>query len=121
MLREELYLHDIIEASKAIEKYLLNVEKSTFMASDLLQSAVLHKLMIIGEACSKVPKDLRDKYPKVEWKQIIGFRNIAVHAYFSVNLDIVWKAATVESKILSQQIAEILQNEFPDFEYKPKN
>jgi uncharacterized protein with HEPN domain len=120
MPREELYLTDIIKAITAIETFLTNTDWNQFIGSELLQSAVLHQLTIIGEACSKIPKDLRDKYPNVEWKQIIGFRNIAVHAYFSVDLEIVWKTSTTRLNPLRQQINEILHLEFPDFEYIPK-
>jgi uncharacterized protein with HEPN domain len=120
MPRNELYLTDIIKATMAIETFLTNTDWNQFTGSELLQSAVLHQLTIIGEACSKTPKDLRDKYPNVEWKQIIGFRNIAVHAYFSVDLEIVWKTSTTRLNPLRQQINEILHLEFPDFEYIPK-
>lgn len=120
MPHEELYLHDIIEATNVIEKFLLNANRDQFFDSELLQSAVLHKLTIIGEACSKLPKDLRDKHSGIDWKQIIGFRNIAIHAYFSVDLGIVWETSTTRLKSLREQIAQILQNDFPNFEYKPK-
>jgi uncharacterized protein with HEPN domain len=121
MPREELYLHDIISATIVIENFLLNVDRDQFFDSELLQSGVLHKLTIIGEACSKLPKDLRDKHPGIAWKQIIGFRNVAVHAYFSVNLEIVWETSTTRLKSLREQITKILKSDFPDFEYKPKN
>jgi uncharacterized protein with HEPN domain len=64
MRREELYLIDIIEAADAIQRFLKNVEENTFLKDDLLQSAVLQKLMIIGEAASRLPKQFRDKHPE---------------------------------------------------------
>lgn len=50
MRREELYLKDIVEAADSIEGFLDNVTHEAFIESDLLRSAVLHKLTIIGEA-----------------------------------------------------------------------
>jgi uncharacterized protein with HEPN domain len=120
MPREELYLHDVIGAITVIDKFLRDVDRDHFFDSELLQSGVLHKLTIIGEACSKLPRDLRDKHPGIAWKQIIGFRNVAVHAYFSVDLEIVWETSTTRLKYLREQITQILQSDFPDFEYKPK-
>jgi uncharacterized protein with HEPN domain len=66
MPREELYLNDIIESANAIERYLLDVGKPEFTTNDILQSAVLHKLMIIGEAASKVSDKLKKEHPEVE-------------------------------------------------------
>ena len=101
MRREELYLTDIVEAADAIQRFLVDVGQNTFLRNELLQSAVLQKLMIIGEAASRLSKEFRDKHPEIEWEDIIGFRNIAVHAYFAVEWSIVWVAATQEAPVLA--------------------
>ncbi len=113
MSREKFYLKDIIEAVNAIERFLQNVTKDKFLTDELLQSAVLHKLTIIGEAASRVSDDLKSRYSEIEWKAIIGFRNIAVHAYFSVKWDIVWVTAKQDTQLLRKQINQILKQDFP--------
>ena len=118
MSREELYLQDIIEAANAIEKFITNVSEENFVADELLQSAVLYKLTIVGEAAVRVSTELKNRHPDIKWKQIVGFRNIVVHAYFSVNWKTVWTAATEDVVTLKQQIQEILQTDFPDFELR---
>ncbi len=112
MRREELYLTDIIEAGDAIQRFLKDVEQNAFLKDELLQSAVLQKLMIIGEAASRLPKEFRDRHSEIEWEDIIGFRNIAVHAYFAVEWSIVWVAATQETPELRRKIADILTKEY---------
>jgi uncharacterized protein with HEPN domain len=112
MRREELYLTDIIEAADAIQRFLRNVDQSTFLKDELLQSAVPQKLMIIGEATSRLPKAFRDRHSEIEWEDIIGFRNIAVHAYFAVDWSIVWVAATQETPALRRKIADILAKDY---------
>jgi len=112
MRREELYLTDIIEAADAIQRFLKIVKEKTFLENELLQSAVLQKLMIIGEAASRLPKEFRERHPEIEWEDIMGFRNIAVHAYFAVDWSIVWVAATQETPELRHKIAEILAKEY---------
>jgi len=114
MRREELYLTDIIEAADAIQRFIRNIDKNTFLKDELLQSAVLQKLMIIGEAASRLPKEFLDKHSEIEWEDIIGFRNIAVHAYFAVEWSIVWVAATQEAPELRRKIAETLARERSD-------
>jgi len=112
MRREELYLTDIIEAADAIQRFLVDVGQNTFLRDELLQSAVLQKLMTIGEAASRLSKEFRDKHPEIEWEDIIGFRNIAVHAYFAVEWSIVWVAATQEAPELKRKITDILAKEY---------
>jgi uncharacterized protein with HEPN domain len=121
MRREELYLLDIINACDSVSYFLAGLEKDVFVGNDLLQSAVLHKLTIIGEASNKVSNELQLRHPQVEWKAIIGFRNIAVHAYFSIRWEDVYDTATKRLVALSEQINHILQADFPDFELRIKN
>ena len=113
MRRDELYLRDIIEATDAIAGFVSNVEQSAFVGNDLLRSATLLKLTIIGEASARLSDELKTRYADVEWRDIVGFRNIAVHAYFSVNWSIVWVAATTDAPTLRTRILQILAAEFP--------
>jgi uncharacterized protein with HEPN domain len=118
MPREELYLQDIIKSIDDVGRFLGGIEESKFLTDEILQNAVLMKLVVIGEAAARVSDETRQRYPEMEWKSIIGFRNIAVHAYFSVKWNIVWETATNDLKILREQISEILKNDFPDFELR---
>ncbi len=76
---------DIVEAAESIHRFLTGVKRETFLQDDLLRSAVLQKLTIIGEAVARLPMEFRDRHPEIQWDDIIGFRNIAVHAYFAVD------------------------------------
>lgn len=84
MRREELYLRDIVEAADAVQRFVSDVDEETFLADELRQSAVLQKLIVIGEAAARIDRSFRAQFPDVPWTDIVGFRNIAVHAYFSV-------------------------------------
>jgi uncharacterized protein with HEPN domain len=112
MRRDELYLTDIVEAADSIAAFLSGREHDTFLQDDLLRSAVLHKLTVIGEAAARVSADFRERHPEIEWPDIVGFRNIAVHAYFAVDWSIVWVAATHDAPQLGRQVQEILTKEF---------
>jgi uncharacterized protein with HEPN domain len=114
MRREELYLRDIIEAAEAIHKFLSGVKKNAFLTNDLLRSAVLQKLSVIGEAAARLPLKFRKSHPEIPWEDIIGFRNIAVHPYFAVDWSIVWVSATQEAPELGRMISGILAREFPE-------
>ena len=108
MRHEVLYLKDIIESTDAISSFIAGIERSSFAGNDLVRSAVLQKLIVIGEAAAHLPKDFRELHTDVEWRDIVAFRNIAVHAYFSVDWDIVWVTATRDVPELRRLIARIL-------------
>jgi uncharacterized protein with HEPN domain len=113
MRPERLYLLDILEAAQSIRRFTDGVQESDFLQSDMLQSAVLQKLTIIGEAASKLELGFTARHPQVPWRDIVAFRNIAIHAYFAVEWPIVWVAATEETPALRTQVQAIITQEFP--------
>jgi uncharacterized protein with HEPN domain len=114
MRRETLYLQDIVEACDLLVTFLKGMNASAFMTSELHKAAALQKLAVIGEAAARLPQEFREKYPEVEWRDIIAFRNIAVHAYFSVQWDIVWATAHDDVPALRTQVLKILRIENPE-------
>ena len=121
MRAELLYLQDIIDAADSIDSFLEGISKDDFFKSNLIQSAVLQKLMVVGEASGRISAERKLKYLNIPWKQIVDFRNIAIHAYFTLDLETVWTTAIFNIPVLKKQISEILQNDFPDFEGKSKS
>lgn len=113
MRTDELYLRDIVEACNAIEMFIAGLSKDIFLETDLVLSAVIRKLEIIGEACSRLRASTREKYPEVDWKSIIGFRNILAHQYFSCDPDIICETASTKAGPLKSRIQKILLSEFP--------
>ncbi len=80
MRRERLYLGDILEAADAIAQFVAGLTERSFLESDLVRSAVVQKLTIIGEAAAKLPVELKQRHAEVPWADVIAFRNILVHA-----------------------------------------
>jgi len=78
------------------------------------QSAVLQKLIVIGEAASRLPGDFKKRHPYIEWEDIVGFRNIAVHEYFAILWQIVWNTAVQDFPELSREVHTIMTNEYQD-------
>ena len=108
MRDEGLYFEDIVEAADALAGFLEGVSREDFAQSDLIRSAVIHKLQIIGEAAAHVSAETREAHPEVEWAKIVAFRNFAVHVYFAVDWNTVWVAATLNAPIVRDQAAMIL-------------
>ena len=114
MRPEKLYLTDIIEAAQAIERFVMGEDFDEFERNEMMNSAVLQKLTVIGEAASRLPKEFTNRFPEIPWVDIVGFRNIAVHEYFAIRWDIAWVAATEEVPVLKTQVEKILKDEFQD-------
>jgi uncharacterized protein with HEPN domain len=114
MRPEKLYLTDIVEAAQFIAKFVQGAGLDEFEQNEMMNSAVLQKLTIIGEAASRLPKEFTNRFPEIPWVDIVGFRNIAVHEYFAIRWDIAWTAATEEVPVLKEQVERILREEFSD-------
>ena len=114
MRTEALYLDDLVEAANAIARFLHDLDQQTFLGDDLYQSAVLQKLIVIGEATSRLSAEFRARQAHIAWPDIVGLRNIAVRQYFGVSWETVWNTATQDVPILREQIAAILAAEFSE-------
>ena len=111
--RDDLYLTDILDAAEAIRLFVARLERSGrdgFVGDDLVRSAVLQKLSVIGEAAARVAEETKTAYPEIPWNQARGMRNLLVHAYFSVDWDVIWTTATDSIPRLAKQVAEILES-----------
>jgi uncharacterized protein with HEPN domain len=69
-----------------------------------LQDSLIRRLEIIGEAIKNLPEDFKKKFPEVAWKNIAGMRDILIHEYFGVDLDLTWRVLTNEIPKLKKQI-----------------
>ena len=112
MRRDELYLNDMIEAADHIAAFLGEMSFEDFGKSELVQSAVVQKLAIIGEAAARISGDVKSRHVHVPWLQIVAFRNILVHAYFGIDWTEVWKAAKIDCPVVRGEVVGILDIEF---------
>ena len=112
MRSDKLYLLDIVEAAGAIARFCEQVDEEMFMRDELRQSAVLQKLIVIGEAAARLSNEFQASHNEIEWVDIIGFRNIAVHEYFAVLWQIVWNTALQDIPDLRQRVLFILADEY---------
>lgn len=84
-----LFLKDILDCIEKIEKYIKGMSFEDFIQNDMVVDAVIRNLEIIGEASKNIPEQARSQYGEIPWKRIIGIRNVAIHGYFAVDLEII--------------------------------
>ena len=100
-------MRDIQDAINKIEKYTIR-GKAEFFANELIQGWILLQLQIIGEAARSMSAQAKEQYSQINWRDIIDFRNLLVHEYFRVDLQIIWQIIEQEIPILKQQINSII-------------
>ncbi len=105
-----LYLEDILSACERIAQYVHAVDYEQFVAESMRLDATVRNLTIIGEAAQRLPDDIRARIGAVPWREIIGMRNVLIHAYFGIDSQIVWSAATEKIGPLAVSVREYLAN-----------
>jgi uncharacterized protein with HEPN domain len=93
-----VYLQHIRDAIREIEQFTAG-GREDFVGRAIVQAAVARNLEIIGEAVKRLPEDFRASHAEVPWREMAGMRDILIHAYHRVDVDLVW--ATVEHSLPS--------------------
>jgi uncharacterized protein with HEPN domain len=106
-----VFFEDILSSIDKIQKYVENSSFAEFENNELLIDGTVRNLEIIGEAASRIPPEIRSKYLSIEWKKIVGLRNILIHDYSGVDLVILWDIVQNKLHILEEEIATALNKE----------
>ena len=107
---DQLYLNDMLDAIGKIERFTKGMNREEFLNDELVQSAVIRQLEIVGEAANQVSSDLREEFDEVPWGEIIGTRNKLIHDYSGVDLVLVWNIVEKEIDGLKNSIKVIFDN-----------
>ena len=106
MRTDRLRLLDAIEQVELISSFSAR-GRDAFFNDLMVQSAVLHRLALLGEACRGVSLELRAAHPEIPWQQIVGFRNVVIHEYFGTDLELVWQIVAEHIATLNAQLHSV--------------
>jgi uncharacterized protein with HEPN domain len=109
MKDDKLYLIHIRECIERVESYVGPGGETAFMASTLIQDAVLRNLQIMAESTQRLSDALKSAHPEIDWRQISGFRNVLAHDYLSVEPNRVWLAVEQDLPSLKRSVAAMLE------------
>lgn len=104
----ETLLRHILESITNVEEYTNGVSREAFMKSRVTQDAVIRRLEVIGEATKNIPPAFRSQYPEVPWQDIAGLRDILIHHYFGVDLELTYDIVQKDLPGLKAKVEKIL-------------
>lgn len=94
MSRDETTLLDILRAARLAVQFKGDLDKGGFLGDLKTQSAILHQLLLLGEAVKRLSEEFRTRHPHVAWRAIAGMRDKLIHEYNAVDVDEVWRTVT---------------------------
>ena len=97
-------LRQMLDHAKRVRRLLSGYDKSSFERDERSYYAVLHLLVIIGEAANRVRFESRDRYPAIPWRALIGMRNRIIHGYDVVDVDVIWDTVSNDIPELIDQL-----------------
>lgn len=108
MDRDDASLLDIARAAHLTQDFCQGMTKSQFLDDRKTQSAVLHQLLILGEAVKRLSDGFRQQHATIPWRLIAGMRDKLIHGYDSIDLNEVWKTTSQDMPDLLNQIEPLL-------------
>ena len=104
------YLNHILDEIAYLIDQQERLDWETYIRDETLKRAFVRSIEIIGEASKKIPQDIKNQYPHIEWKAITGMRDKLVHDYFGVDHELVWDVVKHKIPTLHKQISEIVHD-----------
>ena len=110
MSRDKQVLTDILVAMQQVLRYVEALDRDRLAQDDEKQAAILYRIIIIGEATKRLSVELRSQYSEIPWRQMAGLRDVVIHDYDELDLDILWNVVQISLPDLEPKLQLILEH-----------
>ena len=93
---DEIRIRHMLDAAREAESFAAGRTRRDLDTDRQLVLSLVKEIEIVGEAATQITEVTREQWPSIPWDAIIGMRHRLVHAYFSINMDIVWHTVQEE-------------------------
>lgn len=100
-------IEDILESLEMIFEYSTGMDQNSWQNDRKTIDAIIRNLEIIGEAATHVPESIQKQYPNIPWNQMKGIRNMLIHEYFGVDIDVLWQTIQEDLPALYREIQKV--------------
>jgi uncharacterized protein with HEPN domain len=105
---DEIRLQHMLDAAREALSFARGRSREDLSTDRMFALAVVKEIEILGEAASRVSVETRSQHPQVPWQDISGMRHRLIHAYFDINLDIVWSTLRDDLPALISSIEQVV-------------
>lgn len=111
---DEIRLRHMLDASHEAMLFSQNRTRADLNTDRMLVLALVKSIEVVGEVASHITEPTKNELSGIPWTDIVGMRNRLVHAYFDINLDILWETVHDDLPILNAQLEPLLITECND-------
>ena len=105
-------LEDMLTATTRVHELTSSLSYDEFTKDRTKQEAVVRNLEIIGEAAKNVPREVRANNPEIDWAKLGGLRDVLIHQYFAVDLEVIWDIILTKLPGLDVELRKMLAEQF---------
>lgn len=106
---DKIRLQHALDAIEIIGEYVSKADLKIFSENSMMRDACIRQLQVIGESCRNISHELREQYPEIPWRQIVGLRIIVIHEYFGVDEQVIWEVIQNDLPAFKLQVARIIK------------
>ncbi len=104
MSRDNAYLRDTLTAARSIRRFVAGVTKGEFLANEEKCAAVYRQFEIAGEVTKRLSPEMHAQFPGIPWQLAAAMRDVLIHDYDEVNLNVIWDAAMDDLQPLVERL-----------------
>ena len=104
---KQQFKDDIVKACDQIMEDIKGISFELFIKDHKILNSVTLNLIIIGEAATHFPEEIRERNPEIRWTSVVGLRNVIAHEYFEIDPKKIWNTATIHVPELKKQMEDL--------------